>query len=92
MMVMVCICYQAEGGGSSMLTQLMDFAIEPLVSDWIELLPERGGPGQDRHISEWHERVDDRWIHRSQSYALEVHVRAYLTLTQIAELRDAGYD
>lgn len=73
--VMVGVRYREQpGDGSAMLTQLLDFSVEPQVGDLIELVPTRYGPGGEQTVSAWHERVVGRWIHRSEEYSLEVWV------------------
>lgn len=91
--VMVGVRYREQpGDGSAMLTQLLDFSVEPQVGDLIELMPPRYGPDQVQISSAWHETVVRRWIHRSEQYGLEVHVSApHLDGVAMDELREYGY-
>lgn len=91
--VMVGVRYREQpGDGSAMLTQLLDFSVEPQVGDLIELVPARYGPGGEQTVSAWHERVVGRWIHRSEEYSLEVHVSVpHLDSGAMDELRKYGY-
>jgi hypothetical protein len=89
--VTVCVCYNNRaGGGSEMLTQVLEFAIPPAVHDMIEILPEQDGGD----ISAWHSPVARRYIHRTEDVPLEVHVempRRELSADDEAQLRAGGY-
>lgn len=92
--VLVGVRYMVPGGGSKLLSMVRDYDFEPQVGDWIELAPEkRDGQG----VAIWSAMslpVEQRWIHRTEEYALEVHIqmpRGELARETEDRLRAEGY-
>jgi hypothetical protein len=92
--VLVCVRHVSDSGGSQLLCMRRSYAVAPQIEDQIEIVPERRD--EYRHISAWHERVEDRWLHVTENDVLiEVHVSPAggrpLDAESLADLIEEGY-